>query len=64
MATYKVLRDTFIAHTSRLAKAGEIIDVDFPPIKRHGMPDQPMKMGSNLELVEDALEPEAPRKGR
>lgn len=53
MPKYTVLRDTFISHESRLAKAGDVVDITWPKGA------EPKRLGDNLEPVKD----EKPEKG-
>lgn len=46
MAKYEVLRDTWISHQNIVAKAGTVIDVEFPKVN-----GKPMQIGDNLVQV-------------
>lgn len=47
MAKYIVLRDTWISHESRIVRAGEEIDTEFP---------KGMRIGDNLQPVTNRTE--------
>lgn len=47
MPRYLILRDTWISHQGKLAKAGETVDIEWPP------KCAPKTLGDNMELVDD-----------
>lgn len=47
MPRYLVTRDTWISHQGKLAKAGETVDIEWPP------KCEPKKLGDNLQLVDE-----------
>jgi len=51
MAKFLVLRDTFISHTGRLARAGEEVEFDIPLVKVDGKL-VPMAIGDNLQRLD------------
>ena len=61
MAQYRALVDILIAHESRVVKAGEVFTTEFPKVKQADGTEVDMKLGSNLELVEE--EKPTPKKG-
>lgn len=48
MPKFSVLRDTYISHIGKLVKAGDVVDFEIPEID-----GKPMRIGDNLELIED-----------
>ena len=50
MPKYLVLRDTFISHQGRLARAGETVDFE-PPVVTIDGKKVAMRIADNLELV-------------
>lgn len=48
MARYKALRDTLLSHECRVVKSGEAFTTTFPDVG-----GKPMRLGDNLELLED-----------
>lgn len=51
MPRYLVLADTLIAHESRVVKAGEEIETEFPKVKNAKGELVEMRLGENLQLL-------------
>lgn len=49
MPQYIALRDTLLAHESRIVKEGETFTTDFPEVN-----GKPIVLGSNIKLIEPA----------
>lgn len=60
MTTYKANQDTWLSHENRKVLAGETFNTTFPKVKIDGK-EVEMRLGENLELVEEA---EAKPKGK
>lgn len=61
MPTYRAKVRMLIAHESKLVEAGETFDTIFPKVKTKGG-EVDMKLGDNLELVEDEPAGDEPKK--
>ncbi len=48
MARFIVLRDTFISHIGKLARAGEEVEFDIPVVN-----GKPMAIADNLERIDE-----------
>lgn len=62
MTKYLVKRDVLIAHESRLAKEGDIIETTFPKVKNSKGESVDMKLGDVFELLPE--DEEKPSKGK
>ncbi len=60
MPRYTVTKDTFVNHTGRLHKAGEVIDIEWPKHQRTGKSLEPKSLGENLEPAKEPAKEPAP----
>lgn len=64
MPKYRALRKTWLSHENRVVNEGDVFETTFPKIKRADGTEVEMRLGSNLELVEEEVEAKSARGGR
>lgn len=62
MPKYIALRDTWLSHDNRLVKEGEQFETTFPKVKLPDGKEVDMRLGDNLQPVEEEDKPTRKKK--